>query len=401
MLLLAITLNGCLKDSIVESFTFYRPVYRTKAEVRANIKSNTPQSLKQPGKLYIRGNYIFLNDINRGIHVIDYSNPASPKNIGFIAIPGNADLAVKGNYLYADHYTDLVTLDISNPQNVTAVKFNNGVFPENVYTADTGKIVVEWIRVDTTVRRSEKYNLEKDLMASGALFGSAVNNSSPGGSAGKGGSMARFTLLNDRLYTVSHTDLKVFNTTVANDPQYVKKIGLNAWDIETIYPFQNKLFIGSQSGMYIYSVSNPDNPSAAGQFVHARSCDPVIADGNYAYVTLRSGTTCQGFTNQLEVVNISNLSAPSLVKTYPFTNPRGLSKDGNYLFICDGTDGLKVLNASDAANITSVKTIGGMETYDVIAFNNIAITVAKDGLYLVDYTNAADIKIISKITVSK
>ena len=54
----------------------------------------------------------------------------------------------------------------------------------------------------------------------------------------------------------------------------------------------NRLFIGSQTGMFIYNLSNPDNPVQDGQFNHVRSCDPVIADEKYAYVTLRSGS-CQ------------------------------------------------------------------------------------------------------------
>jgi hypothetical protein len=153
--------------------------------------------------------------------------------------------------------------------------------------------------------------------------------------------------------------------------------------------------------MYIFSISNPDNPAQLGQFNHVRSCDPVIADDTYAYVTLRSGTFCQGFTNQLDVVRLNNLTNPSLVKTYQLTNPHGLSKDGNTLFICDGKDGLKVYNASDVNNLQLLKTISGMETYDVIAWNGIALVVAKDGLYQYDYSNLQNIRLLSKMTLSR
>ena len=59
------------------------------------------------------------------------------------------------------------------------------------------------------------------------------------------------------------------------------------------------------------------------------------------------------------------------------TRPQGLSKDGNLLFICDGPDGLKVYDASHVQNLKHLKTIGGMETYDVIAYNKRAIVVAR------------------------
>src|SRR5579875_1039905 len=98
--------TGCLKDKVTQTYTIYRPVYKTLSQVRANMKSSVPQQLAQTGKLSVYNNYIFLNEINKGIHVIDNSNPAAPKNIAFINIPGNIDLAIKDNYLYADSYSD-------------------------------------------------------------------------------------------------------------------------------------------------------------------------------------------------------------------------------------------------------------------------------------------------------
>ena len=395
----AFILTGCFKDTVVEKYTFYRPVYKTRAEVRAAIKSGPSQVIHQPGKIFVRGNYIFLNDVNRGIHIIDYSTPASPKSIAFINIPGNIDIAVNGNYLYADQYTDLVTLDISNPLNITAVNFEDKVFPQQYFIPDTSLVIADWKRIDTTIKHKGDINWDQSIIRfspfANAQSGGVAGSS---GSAGQAGSMARFGLMNSRLYTVSTWELKVFNVTNAADPVFVRSLSAGAGNIETIYPFKNNLFVGSMNGMHIFSVTNPDFPVKTGMFTHATACDPVIVDDTYAYVTLRTGTFCAGPNNQMDVVNITNLSSPSLVKTYPFTNPFGLSKDADHIFLCDGVAGLRVLNTQNVNNITTVKTLGGMETYDVIAVNNIAITVAKDGLYFVDYSNINDIKIISKIS---
>src|SRR5215213_4433485 len=121
LLLLAapIFFTSCIKDKCTRTYTFYEPVYKTPAEVRANIKSNAARAVERPGKLFIRGNYIFLNETDRGIHIIDNTNHSAPKNVAFIDIPGNVDVAVKGNTLYADSYVDLVTLDITDPLNVS------------------------------------------------------------------------------------------------------------------------------------------------------------------------------------------------------------------------------------------------------------------------------------------
>jgi hypothetical protein len=157
------------------------------------------------------------------------------------------------------------------------------------------------------------------------------------------------------------------------------------------------LFVGANTGMHILTIDNPATPKLAGTFSHARVCDPVIADDNYAYVTLRSGTTCQGFTNQLDVVNIENIFSPKLVKSYPLTNPRGLDKDGNFLYVCDGGDALKVLDASNVNNVTVLKSITVKEPFDVICWNKVAIVSAADGLHQYDITNVNSIRQVSFI----
>ena len=124
LIFLLIGLTACIKDNCREkrTYTFYEAVYKTKAAVREDIKSGVSRPVENPGKIYTLGKYIFLNEIDKGIHVIDNTNPSQPRNIAFIAIPGNMDIAIKGNTLYADLYTDLVAIDISNPASVKLKK---------------------------------------------------------------------------------------------------------------------------------------------------------------------------------------------------------------------------------------------------------------------------------------
>jgi len=420
-----LSFSACIKDTCKQdyTYTYYEPVYKTKAEVRANIKTNSPRQAEITGKIYIRGNYIFLNEVDRGIHVINNANPSQPVTVAFIDIPGNMDMAVKGNILYADLYTDLVAIDITDPLNVTVKKVIEGVFPNRYWgggfagpAANSDLIVTEWVRKETTVTsscsqpgswwgRGGDVFFDATSCANCSSTGQAGNSSSSPTSSsspiGAGGSMARFTIMNERLYTVSTSDLDVFNISNSADPQHTNTINVGGWDIETIYPFKNKLFIGSRSGMFIFNVANADAPSPAGQFQHARSCDPVIADDNYAYVTLRSGTECEGFNNQLDIVNLTrsnNNGNPVLEKTYPMKNPHGLSKDGDLLFICDGAAGLKLYNAGNVSNLQLIHEISDIETFDVITINKIALVVAKDGLYQYSYADLSNIRLLSKIT---
>ncbi len=405
-------LSACMKDNVSERYTFYRPVYKTRDEVKANIKSNSSQPIQQPGKIVVRDHYVFLNEIDKGVHIIDITDPAKPLNIAFIEIPGCVDLAVKGAYLYADCYTALVTMDITNPLQISVKQFLNGVFPHRYYQgfmADTSKVIKEWVRVDTVVNKRFTGTLTHMLNKDSRVFMSnAVYTGAPGANAavsaagvGISGSLARFALLDSRMYTVSENDLKVFNLTQPASPILSSTVLLQQGNIETIFPYKNKLFIGSQSGMFVFDASVPDQPQKISQFTHARSCDPVIADEKYAYVTLSGGSFCGGFSNQLDIVDITNLSSPALIKSYNLISPKGLSKDGNLLLICDGKEGVKVFDAADAWHISLLKQVSGFEANDVIALQGIAIAVAKDGLYMLDYTNPGNASVMSKIPITQ
>lgn len=391
--------HSCLKDSTTKRYVYFKPVYKAKEEVRANMKTGPAQDIKMPGKIYIKGNYIFLNEVDKGVHIIDYSNPANPKNIAFIAIPGNEDIAVQDNYLYADEYSDLVTFDISDPLDVKLLDTDSNAFPERYYSPGDNQVIVDWIKVDTTATGDYTNWWQREYVVMPDTYYSSL--AATPAQAGVGGSMARFTLTNNRLYTVSNHSLNVFNTGNGANPAFVTAVSAG-FDIETIYPFKNQLFIGSQEGMYIFNIDNPDAPYQVGTFTHAQACDPVIADSSYAYVTLRTGNTCNNETeNVLHVLDIKNPENATLLKSYSFTNPHGLAKDGNLLLVCDGKDGLKLLNDANPLDITSIKTIGGMDTYDVIALNNIAIVSAKEGLYLVDYTTPANAQIVGHLSINQ
>lgn len=398
-------LSGCLKDTYRNTYKIFTPVYKTLSQVRADMRSSTSQAMQMPGKIYFFGNYIFVNEQNKGIHVIDNTNPYSPKNISFINIPGNVDIAVKGNYLFADSYSDIAVLDISNPVSIKPVSFLNNVIKDknqywysNQTNPDSIRVLVDYIAKDTTVDATT-YNRWMSCpycmyaQASGGVFYASMPKTN-----GVAGSMARFSIVADYLYAVSTSELYSINIAAPAAPKQTATLGLG-WNIETIYPFENKLFVGSNQGMFIFDLSNPAKPTQQSQFMHVTSCDPVIVDGNNAFITLRSGNSCRGIVNELDIVDISNLSAPSLKKTYSLNNPYGLSKDGNKLFVCDGKNGLKIYDATNLYDLKLVNDFTGMETYDVIAFNGKAVMVAKDGLYQYDYSGAS-VKLLSKMSTS-
>jgi hypothetical protein len=137
---LSLAISGCTLDpDVVETGTAegYRPLYLTTAELR-NIAAQPARSLQHPGKIYVHGSYLFINERGKGIHVVNNHNPSAPQPVAFISVPGNADIAVQGNVLYADNATDLVSLDISDPLHVRVLHRVENAFPYQMYPEQTG-----------------------------------------------------------------------------------------------------------------------------------------------------------------------------------------------------------------------------------------------------------------------
>lgn len=404
LLILVSFLNSCVKDTVRRTYTLLTPVYQEKQAVLSDVGGKPAQALENPGKIYLYGDYLFVNELNKGVHIIDNSNPAAPVNKQFISIPGNVDIAVKGNTLYADVYTDMLTMDISDPLNVTVKEVTRDVFPErqymNGFVADPNRYIVDWVQKDTTVDYNDETSwgcrgcgIWFEAMALASSDKAAVNKIVTGIS----GSMARFTIAGNYLYTVNISSLVVFDISTQLNPERINDVHIG-WNIETIYPFEGNLFIGSATGMFIYNISDPTTPNYVSSVQHIRMCDPVISDGKYAYVTLRAGAECGTVTgSQLQVLDITNLSTPVLINTYTMENPYGLGKTGDLLWICDGTDGLKVFDATDPTKLAFKYHIKTLEPYDVIPVNNRLIVSAKEGIVQYDASNPDKLTELSRI----
>ncbi len=416
---ISVILEGC-SDSceVTNEFVYYEPIYATVDEIRSSVILVGPQPIQSVGKIYYKDGMLFINEPGEGIHIINNQNPSNPVPVKFLKIPGTFDLAIKGNTLYADSYVDLVAFDISNLNAIPEVGRMEGIFRNysslGFSTDITCCVVTDWAeRKNVSVSVSD---CEANMQPWGGMFfesGIAIRSDmnaafsskaaiapGTGSGPGVGGSLARFTLSDDHLYMLDGGDLQAVDVTSEHNP-VAKKREYVGWDIETIFPYKTNLFIGARSGMHIMNIVNPSSPEKISTFQHIQSCDPVVVDDKYAYVTLRSGNTCMGFTNQLEVINIENLKSPTLVQTYPMTNPHGLGIDDKILFICDGNDGLKAYDATDVNKITQnlLAHYKDINATDVIPFNDILMMIGEDGIFQYDYSDPLEIKLLSHIAV--
>ena len=110
----------------------WKPVYSADPSLKNIYYQQGAHPNYNPGNIYVFKEWILQSDIGKGVHIIDKSDPQNAKKIGFIRIPGNTDVSLKGNVMYANNYWDMVALDISDIQHITELsRERNAFFTEN------------------------------------------------------------------------------------------------------------------------------------------------------------------------------------------------------------------------------------------------------------------------------
>ena len=220
------------------------------------------------------------------------------------------------------------------------------------------------------------------------------SSSSSADGSSKNGSLTRFITVGNYLYTVDFKNLKAYS--IANPATPVLKtttaIGFN---IETIFPYGDKLFIGSNQNMFIYSISNPEVPTKLSEVAYfVRGRDPIVVKDTVAYSTLRNF----GNGGTLSVFNIKNINTPVNVNTIFLNSPYGLGIKDSALYICEGQNGIKIFSINKPHIPVFKKQISNTETFfDVIVEDNILFCYIKGGIYLYDVSNIFNPAFISFI----
>ncbi len=414
LLPLILLLTSC-SDKQLQTFKANVPHYMSYDELRSSFEVTSERELVKPGKIYFKDQHAYINEYQEGIHVVDLTDPSNPQKLAFIAIPGNVDMAIRNNVLYADSYVDLVLVDISNPSQPAEIKRIEDLFeylippydynfPLDEIHEENGVITGYEIREITreVYRHPNPWPIYYDYAAMDSRVpGVGVPTGGDGHSYGVGGSMARFITYDDYLYLLeSSYKLKTFE--ISNLEQTELKHEQFLWgNIETIFIYGEYMYVGSSNGMHIISLEEPSVPIPISTYQHITSCDPVVVEGDLAYVTLRSGNMCGGNQNLLEVIDISDKYDPRRMVSYAMTEPYGLGIDNHTLFICEGEHGLKVYDATDPYQVTDHKIaeFSSIHAYDVIPLSSFLFMIGEDGFYIYDYSDLQDITLVGTLPV--
>jgi hypothetical protein len=229
------------------------------------------------------------------------------------------------------------------------------------------------------------------MIGCGSESGSTMNSSG----TGKGGSMARFTIQGDKLYTINNRYINAFDISQPDTPSPDISQPV-PWDVETLYSYDNYLYVGAQSGVYIYN----HELEKVGEFTHTKSCDPVVIQDGVAFVTLSSGSSCRldSGENTIEFLDVRDPLNPTFIGKKNMFHPTGLGIDGEKLFVCDGAGGLKLFDVNITKNSETNRTSVALTynrtssypdllCYDVIAHKELLVVSADKEVKQFDYSH--------------
>lgn len=421
LLLGIITLAAGCAERVEDTVTYNvnEPVLMTKAAFRSSVKvSEQPQPIVRQGKICFYKGYLYISEPEKGIHILDNRDVRKPINVGFIELIGNADVAVRNDVLYADSFVDMVWFDVSNPAKPSLLGRKTDMFPyalpatNNFYGCDWEKmnaqketsIIVGWKVAERTVPVEKSsgvwWGWGRATMDGMFTANLSKNESVGSSSTGVNGSMSRLIFYNDYLYSVFNNQMSIFKfngkePVKATDDKY---IGSN---VETIFSYKDNLFMGTPTGMLIYSVADPLKPVYQSSLQHVYGCDPVVVENDVAYVTVRSGNNCGQNQNQLIIIDVKDVKSPKALATYAMTHPKGLAVNNGTLYLCD--DGLKVFNAANPQTIIANRLahFKNMDGFDVIVFNDVLMMIAAEGIYQYDCKDVKNITFLSKFSFVK
>jgi len=245
------------------------------------------------------------------------------------------------------------------------------------------------------------------------LLSSCANDSnSTLPTSGTNGSYSGIVIVDNFMYQVDTESIFTYDVT---NPEEIEQIDRQVvgFLIESIFHMEGILFIGSGEALHIFEIGENGIPERKSQTNYTAfsedqtPCDPVVSDGEHAFVTLSSVRSFEFdgpcprtvLLNQLRIYDIEDLTNPIEVNVIEMINPKGLTYDGNYLFVCENEGGLKVFDKSNVMDLQLIHHFKGINTYDAIAKNGLLIVIGEGAIYQFDYTSITGMELISTLNL--
>lgn len=356
--------------------------------------------IDKPVGHFIGKDFILIGERGAGIHVYNNTNISNPINTAFLSIPFCKEFYVDGDYLYAESGYDLLKINVQDFRNPFITYRLKNAFSEVMHD-DKNRVLLGFM-YSTASDQFEAGSPEAlEIKKKGKLHIDYNNKMIPlstvptmfAGNNGKSkGTINRIGTYYNHVYIIAKDKLHIFSST-GESMNKQNTINIEPGS-ETIYIDRNRLYIGSESAVKIFLLDNLSAPTEASTIDHLTACDPVLADGDIAYSTLRSQANegCDGTENVLIVIDVTKARKASEVKTIDMESPYGMTMVNNVLIVGEGTNGLSFYNVKDRKSPEFLIRNKDITAFDVMLHpvdNEIIIVSDLSGIreYRIDWNN--------------
>ncbi len=399
LIIAIISFYSCSKTTgtIRINYTKAKAVYGDLDSLRNIPLFEQAKQIEKPMGHFIGNNCVLIGERAKGIHLFEDNNLSNPSKVGYLNIPFCKEFYVDGNFLYAESGYDLLKIDISNLHSPKVISRAKNAF-HNQLKNDKGQVVLGFIYENATDEFEFGSAEAKTIKKEGKLYMdyrekmiplSSVPSMFTGNNGKSKGTINRIALYKNHIYVVGIETMHVFLNN--NEISKIKEIDIED-NTETIYSDRDRLYLGSQTQLTIYSLKDLSNPKKASSVEHEESCDPVLAVGDFAYSTLRSVVNegCASSENILMVVDIKKSGNAQELQSIDMRSPYGLAMINDFLFVGEGNNGLTIFNAKTRDNLKEVKRLTNIVAFDIMihpSYSDKIITTHHNGLkeYKIDW----------------
>lgn len=109
----------------------YQPVYLSDPNMQ--IELVPAREVENPGQIYLLGDLLLMNDVGKGIHIIDNSDPSNPEVQGFLTVSGSENMVLRNGVVYVNQFNSLLAIDVSDTENVRVISRDENALKTNEY----------------------------------------------------------------------------------------------------------------------------------------------------------------------------------------------------------------------------------------------------------------------------
>ncbi|NVK34748.1 MAG: hypothetical protein HWE23_09730 [Rhodobacteraceae bacterium] len=218
------------------------------------------------------------------------------------------------------------------------------------------------------------------------------------GGTGTAGSLAKFTIVDDNLMVLKSDEIIQYAIETGGGLSKVRTLQFFNSNLETIFPYANNVLVGSNNGVHFLAFDSQGILELISTYSHLTACDPVVALNGIAYSTLRNSDCRFNSIEVLDIIDISDIENPQVVKSYESEAPYGLTINGENLFVCE-RGGLAMYDVSDPQNIIlkGFMDFADELPLDVIHSRGSLILRTDNAIYNMSYTSSGVFTIQAQI----